>query len=162
MASQDCLPMQIYGLAWVTPFTNLVDHRKPWFIFSKPSELDLPNLDYNMGLTFFRLDRWPESVEAMENVVSRDPENAHVWCTLTRSYRAMGRLDKSYNAIEKATTLDPENESYWTEYGGLGAYYHKKGQTATAQEIYQGIITVVPSDVNTFQSGNTSIRNRRI
>jgi protein O-GlcNAc transferase len=62
------------------------------------------------GKLLIRVNRMPDSIDALRHSVRLNPDNVVVWNLLGSAYRAVNRIDDAREAFEKSLELDPNQD----------------------------------------------------
>jgi tetratricopeptide (TPR) repeat protein len=79
----------------------------------------LPIYQFQLGLAYFYLTRYPMAVRAFESLAGEEPKSSRVQYFLGGSYQAMGKLKKAEDCYKKAIALNPREASYYTTLASL-------------------------------------------
>lgn len=100
---------------------------------------------YYLANLLNRVEKYEESVALIENLLEKDPKNAHAWNFLGYSLLERGvELDKSYEYIQKAVALAP-TDGYIRD--SLGWYYYTVGDLDKALKELNYAFKQIPGDV---------------
>ncbi|MFA5583545.1 MAG: tetratricopeptide repeat protein, partial [Bacteriovoracaceae bacterium] len=100
---------------------------------------------YYLANLLNRVEKYEESIQLVEKILEKDPNNAHAWNFLGYSLLERGvELEKSYEYIQKAVSLAP-NDGYIRD--SLGWYYYKIGDLDKALKELNYAFKQVPGDV---------------
>jgi tetratricopeptide (TPR) repeat protein len=70
---------------------------------------NIPGLYLNLGLAYFKTDKFPEAATAFEKATQADPGNFQARALLGMSYFGSRRFDAAAVQLKQAADLDPEN-----------------------------------------------------
>lgn len=74
------------------------------------SSPDDPNVFFGLGALLFELERYPESIQALERAVIANPVFSNAKYLLGLAYYEVGRLNDAVDQFRDLETLNPENE----------------------------------------------------
>jgi tetratricopeptide (TPR) repeat protein len=97
----------------------------------------------NKGNALFNQDKFEKAIEAYDEAIKLDPENAPAW--LAKGL-ALGELERYYEAIEaydEVLKLDPENAPAWNN---KGVIFGEQDKDNEAIEAYDKAIKLDPND----------------
>ncbi|MCP4107374.1 MAG: tetratricopeptide repeat protein [Desulfobacteraceae bacterium] len=90
-------------------------------------------------------------ISAIEQDISKNPEDAEAWIKLGNICFDSGRVKKAIGAYEKALELNPKNANVLTD---LGVMYRRDKQPEKAVEAFDKAITADPHhEVSRFNKG---------
>lgn len=91
-------------------FANLGDYERSVQYYGQATELapDDPIILYNLGMSLFHLERYPECVAMIERSVALAPK-VETLLNLTVAYGRNGQSDQARAAFVRARALDPEH-----------------------------------------------------
>ena len=102
------------------------------FLKARPDYPEADVLDYNLALTYFRMDRLEKALPLLEDIVQERQADAQVHSLLGDIYRGLRRNEKAYNAFHQAVFLAPEDSRNYTN---LLAYCIQTGTVDLGLEI---------------------------
>jgi Flp pilus assembly protein TadD len=73
----------------------------------------LPLYQFELGLAYFYLTRFPEAEQVFESLARSQPKSSRVQFFLGATYQAMGNLDQAQACYRKAIALKPDEASYY-------------------------------------------------
>jgi cytochrome c-type biogenesis protein CcmH/NrfG len=79
---------------------------------------------------------------ALEQEVSRNPDNVGAWIELGNLYFGMSEHEKSIRSYRRALDLDPSNAHVWTD---MGVMYRDSGQSQQALESFAKAMELDPN-----------------
>lgn len=98
-----------------------------------------PQLHFQLGIAYDRLNRFDEAVKQFERVLYLDPKNAAAMNYLGYSYADRGvRLDEAEDLAQRAVKLDPENGAYWDSLGWI--HYKQKNYSQAVTDLEKASI----------------------
>ena len=84
------------------------------FLKSRPDYPETEVLDYNLALTYFRMDKLEKALPLLEGIVEKRRADAQVHSVLGDVYRGLGRSGKAYSSFQQAVFLAPEDSRNYT------------------------------------------------
>ena len=107
------------------------------------------DLHYALGTILEKVNRFEESIQSMEKVLSLDPQNADALNFIGYSYADRGmRLDQAEQMIVQALKIKPDN-GYILD--SLGWVYFKKNQYTKALNQLKRALELLPDDPNIIE-----------
>jgi tetratricopeptide (TPR) repeat protein len=104
-----------------------------------------------LGNVFDKQERNREAVQAYQQAVEIDPENARNWATLGDSYFKMGSFEEARSAYQQSIELDPGDG--WS-FSNLALTLVSLGQCEAAIPLYQKSIELLEQDQDKAVSWN--------
>jgi len=107
------------------------------------------DLHYAIGVIYEKTNRFPESLKAMENVLSIDPDNAEALNFIGHSYADRGiNLDEAERVIVKALKIKPDS-GYMID--SLGWVHFKQNKLNSALANLKKAMELLPDDANVIE-----------
>lgn len=72
---------------------------------------------YNLGIMYFKLERFDEAIQAFRDVLALKPDSAEAWYQIGFSYSKQKKTRESIDAFRQFTTLRPEDVYGWLNVG---------------------------------------------
>ena len=130
---------------------------------------DFAELHYNLGLVYFRQDRYAEAIEAYKKAIIRDPSYSEAYGNLGVAYAMTGKYDEAIHQFEAAIKLKPDNNE---NHYNLALAYEAQGNIDDATRQYAAVLQSRPSlieelnnlGVSSYKLGNidAAIKKYRI
>ncbi len=127
--------------------------------YHKALEID-PNLSgayYNLGLAYFHLNRWEDSLKAYEKALSLDPNYPSAELNLGTVYAALGRYHEAIALYRDVLKRRPNDGPVATN---LGNFLKEIGELDAAVEAYRHALTVNPNDPATWNNLAVAMKDR--
>jgi tetratricopeptide (TPR) repeat protein len=108
----------------------------------------LPEFQYRLGLVYYGLNKFTESITTLENVLRTNPRRQdQMYYVLGTAYSTTGRAADAEAAYRKAITLNPKVPAYHREMAGL---LRKQGPERLEEAITElhDALQLNPSDAN--------------
>src|SRR5579864_668607 len=98
---------------------------------------DAPDLEHKMAEYLISAERYDDALEAYQDLVSEDPNDADAYLRMSQIYRQKHDLAKAREASDKAKAIDPSNIQV-----KLNEVYilQAEGKPAEAIEVFQGVL----------------------
>jgi tetratricopeptide (TPR) repeat protein len=107
------------------------------------------DLHYAIGVIYEKTNRFPESVKAMEDVLSIDPDNAEALNFIGYCYADRGiNLDEAEKMIVKALKIKPDN-GYMID--SLGWVHFRQNKLDSAVANLKKAMDLLPDDANVIE-----------
>lgn len=72
---------------------------------------------YNLGIMYFKMNRYDEAVQAFQDVLTIRPEAAEAWYQIGFSYSKQNKNKESIDAFKQYTTMRPDDVYGWLNVG---------------------------------------------
>jgi tetratricopeptide (TPR) repeat protein len=141
------------GLSMVIVLTTLgiCDHQQVSYwnnsttLFSHAIEVTQNNyIAYNnLGVTYYKLGRYQEAIEACKQAIIIKPDYAEAYCNLGVAYGNLGRYQDEIEAYKQAIRIKPD---YARAHYNLGVTYYNLGRYQEAIEAYKQAVIIKPDD----------------
>lgn len=102
-----------------------------------------------------RFDSASMEIDAYQQALRIDPEDAKTWYNLGNVYRETDQISMAIEAYQQALRIDPENAIAWYN---LGVAYGETGQTAKEIEAYQQTLRIDPENADAWYNLGTVFR----
>ncbi len=112
----------------VTIFRNVVAR--------EPSNFEA---QYNLALSYFRLDRFSNAAQEFNKAIALSPQHADSWYYLAGAYDGLGQQDRVIQALNRAIQLDPNHVKARMQ---LGRILTKASQYDRAKEQFRAVIEI--------------------
>jgi tetratricopeptide (TPR) repeat protein len=73
----------------------------------------------NLGVAYFKAERYEDAVEHLERIVGQDPRRDSAWTTLAAAKTHLGRIDEAVEDYRAALRAEPTNAMARSGLGGL-------------------------------------------
>ncbi|KEF60308.1 glucose repression mediator protein [Exophiala aquamarina CBS 119918] len=90
------------------------------------------------------MEKYPEAIELLQNILRLEPSNGEVWCNLGHCYLMTDNLQEAYGAYKQALyhLPDPADPKLWY---GFGILYERYGLLKLAEEAFIQVVRVQPN-----------------
>lgn len=103
----------------------------------------LAKADYNLALTYARMERLPEAEQLLKKLLADDPENVSLILTLAWAYHRAGREEEALSRYDAGLAIAPENADAWYNSAVILWKLERKQE---ALERFRGLLAVAPDD----------------
>ena len=103
----------------------------------------LAKADYNLALTYARMEKLPEAEQLLKKLLADDPENVSLILTLAWAYHRAGREEEALSRYDAALAIAPENADAWYNSAVILWKLERKQE---ALERFRGLLAVAPDD----------------
>lgn len=127
--------------------------------YLKALEID-PNLSgayYNLGLAYFHLNRWEDSLKAYEKALSLDPNYPSAELNLGTVYAALGWYHDAIALYRGALQRRPHEGPIATN---LGNFLKEIGELDAAVEAYRHALSINPNDSATWNNFAVAMKDQ--
>jgi len=100
-----------------------------------------------IGITYGRMERYPEAIEAYKKAIAIGPDYADVYCGMGDAYDALKRYPEAIEAYKKAIANEP---NYARAYWSMGETYRETKRYPEAIEAYKKATTIDPNDADAY------------
>lgn len=100
-----------------------------------------PSVLANLGVTLFRLQRWPAAIPVLRQAVAADPAQRDAWFALGLSLQAQAQWREAAEALARGLALDPGRTDLWM---ALGACETNAGRPDAALRACDQVLTADP------------------
>jgi tetratricopeptide (TPR) repeat protein len=105
---------------------------------------DDPELHFNLGIVYDKLDRFEDMISEMRKTIEIDPDHENALNYLGYSFADKGiNLDEAISLVERALKIKPDNGAY---VDSLGWAYYKKGWIDLAIQHLKRASELMPDD----------------
>ena len=101
---------------------------------------------FEKGNASIQQQKWGDAIEAFQNAVKEDPQNAEAWFKLGGSYLNNGNASEAYDAYLNATTIKPDYADAWANIGFVKLYDVVPPDAAGALEALKKATSAVEED----------------
>jgi len=105
------------------------------------SQSDLAAAHYNLGVTYGKLGRYQDAIEAFKQAIGIKPDLAEAHCGLGFAYGELGRYQDAIESCKQAIRIKPD---YASAHYNLGNAYGKLGRYQDAIESFKQAIRIKP------------------
>jgi tetratricopeptide (TPR) repeat protein len=102
----------------------------------------------NIGMAYFLLQRWDDSLRCFEAVSDKPNTAFENWTYRGRAYHKKRDFEKAIQALKHAVQIDPKQSSGWVN---IGKTYYKKGDYSLAIEALEKAIEIRKDDGRIWQ-----------
>lgn len=95
----------------------------------------------NIGMAYYHKRQYTDAIPYFENALKIDPGFSVAVKGLSRTYAAMGQLQRAMALLEDKVKLRPQAADLWFE---LGDRYLEQGRVEQAANAYQTVVRLVP------------------
>jgi cytochrome c-type biogenesis protein CcmH/NrfG len=144
-ASTDLITIKTLGLAYLEEF-KLEDAEKEFlrFIDLAPKE----KLGYaNLGLTYLRMARYPESEEQLKKAVEIDPVDPDVRLILATAYKMNNERDRAIAELKDALTFAPDHIKILYEISELYSTLSDWDSQKQRENYIQNLVEKAPGNI---------------
>lgn len=103
----------------------------------------LAKADYNLALTYARMERLPEAEQLLKKLLADDPTNVSLILTLAWAYHRAGREEEALSRYDAGLAIAPENADAWYNSAVILWKLERKQE---ALERFRGLLAVAPDD----------------
>lgn len=121
----------------------LLEHSRRWTKAQPGSGMAL----YSLGVAYSKAGQSAKAIEAYQQALRIDPEQAVPWNNLGLIYAKSGQIKKAIEAYQQALRINPEFADAWDN---LGAAYALSGQRGKVVEVYKRLKTLDPAQAEHF------------
>ena len=105
---------------------------------------------YARGMRALQLGLYDEAVNAFQEVLRLNPQNAEAHCELGAAYRLKEKYDDSLEAYLRALKLPASPQTHGVAHVCLTRLYHSQGKFADAEKHGQHAVTMLPKNAESF------------
>ncbi len=99
--------------------------------------------------TYYIVKQYRQSTDAINKILSRDPQNAQAYFLLGLNYKELGDTTRAINAFQKAVDLDADILDAWINLGNL---WTAKGGFAIANKYFESALAIDSNNVYVLNS----------
>ena len=116
-----------------------------------------PELLNDLGVGYYLLGRYDESISELEKAVSEEPENKSFVFNLANSYSEAEQFDRAIPLYHDVIEKDPQ---HIPSFNNLADCYEAIGDVPKAKELFEYITKIAPENaLSHFNLGNFKLRN---
>ena len=105
---------------------------------------------YARGMRAMQLGLYDEAVNAFQQVLQLNPENAEAYCELGAVYRFQEKTNDSLDAYLRALELPASPQTHGVAHLCLARIYHSQGKFAEAENHGQHAVAMLPKNAEPF------------
>ncbi len=120
----------------------LLDHSRRWTQAQPKSSAAWFGLGITYN-TYKELGQTAKAIDAYQQALRIDPENAMAWYNIGVAYKDLGQTAKAIDAYQQSLRIDPEYSDAWSN---LGVAFSATDQTAKAIEAFQQALRIDPEN----------------
>ena len=105
---------------------------------------------YARGMRAMQLGLYDEAVNAFQQVLQLNPQNAEAYCELGAVYRFQEKTNDSLDAYLRALELPASPQTHGVAHLCLARIYHSQGKFAEAENHGQHAVAMLPKNAEPF------------
>ena len=124
---------------------------------------DEQSVHYARGMRAIQLGLYDEAVNAFQEVLRLNPQNAEAHCELGATYRLKEKNDDALAAYLRALELPASPQTHGVAHICLARLYHSQGRFADAENHGQHAVTMLPKNAEaSFRLADTYVQRGKL